>query len=152
MVALRNSGKPIRRVLRSEHGYIVPRDHASPQMLVAGSTLESAGYQKAVTSGGIERILSAVNEIAPGLASAEIVETWCGLRPGTPDELPILGPADVEGLVMATGHYRNGILLAPVTAKLIAEWITDGRTFMNCEEFSPLRFLRGNADRSATAS
>ena len=152
MVALRNSGKPIRRVLRSERGYIVPRDQASPQKLVVGSTLENTGYDKAVTSGGIEQILSAVNELVPGLASAEIVETWCGLRPGTPDQLPILGPADVEGLVMATGHYRNGILLAPVTAKLIAEWITDGRTFMNWEEFSPLRFLRGNADRSATAS
>jgi glycine oxidase len=152
MVALRNSGKPIRRVLRSERGYIVPRDQASPQKLVAGSTLENAGYEKAVTSGGIEKILSAANELAPGLASAEIVETWCGLRPGTPDELPILGPADVEGLVMATGHYRNGILLAPITAKLIAEWITDGRTSLNWEEFSPLRFLRGNPDRSATAS
>lgn len=79
------------------------------------------------------------------------METWSGLRPGTPDQLPILGPTDVEGLLMATGHYRNGILLAPITAKLIAEWITDGRTSLNCEEFSPLRFLRGNADRSASA-
>jgi glycine oxidase len=152
MVALRNSGKPIRHVLRSERGYIVPRDQASPQKLVAGSTLENAGYEKAVTSGGIEQILSAVNELAPSLACAEIVETWCGLRPGTPDQLPVLGPVDVEGLVIATGHYRNGILLAPVTAKLIAEWITDGRTSMNWGEFSPLRFLRQNTARSEAAS
>jgi glycine oxidase len=151
MVALHNFGKPIRRVLRSEHGYIVPRDQASPQKLIAGSTLENTGYEKAVTSGGIEQILSAVNELAPSLACAEIVETWSGLRPGTPDQLPILGPTDVEGLLMATGHYRNGILLAPITAKLITEWISDGRTSLNCEEFSPLRFLRGNADRSASA-
>ena len=151
MVALHNFGKPIRRVLRSERGYIVPRDQANPQKLVAGSTLENAGYEKAVTSGGIEQILSAVNELAPSLACAEIVETWSGLRPGTPDQLPILGPTDLEGLLMATGHYRNGILLAPITARLIAEWISDGRPSLSCEEFSPLRFLRGSADRSANA-
>jgi glycine oxidase len=152
MVALRNSGPLIRRVLRSEYGYIVPRDKATPQTLVAGSTLEHVGYEKAVTSGGLEQILTTVNEIAPGLACAEILETWCGLRPGTPDQLPILGPTDMEGLVIATGHYRNGILLAPITAKLIAEYISDGKTSMSLEEFSPLRFLRGNADQPAANS
>jgi glycine oxidase len=151
MVALRHGGKAIRRVLRSERGYIVPRDHANPQRLVAGSTLENAGYEKAVTSGGLEQILSAVNELAPSLADAEILETWSGLRPGTPDQLPILGPTDMEGLMIATGHYRNGILLAPITAKFIREWITEGRVSMDCEDFSPLRFTRGDADRSATA-
>jgi glycine oxidase len=151
MVALRHTGKPIRHVLRSERGYVVPRDHANPQNLVAGSTLENAGYEKRVTSGGLEQILQAVNELAPGLAGAEVIETWSGLRPGTPDQLPILGPTDVDGLVMATGHYRNGILLAPITAKLIAEWITERRTSMNWENFSPLRFKRANGDASATA-
>ena len=151
MVALRNAGIPLRRVLRSERGYIVPRDQDTPQNLVAGSTIENAGYQKAVTSGGLEEILGAVNELAPSLARAEIVETWSGLRPGTPDQLPILGPTDMKGLIIATGHYRNGILLAPITAKLITEWITDGRTSLNCGDFSPLRFLRDNADWSATA-
>jgi glycine oxidase len=151
MVALRHAGKLIRRVLRSERGYIVPRDHATPQKLVAGSTLENAGYVRAVTSGGLEQILGAVNELAPSLAGAEILETWSGLRPGTPDQLPILGPTDMEGLMIATGHYRNGFLLAPVTAKLIVEWITDRRASMDCEDFSPLRFLSGNVDRSATA-
>jgi len=151
MVALGHAGIPLRRVLRSERGYIVPRDHETPQNLVAGSTLENAGYEKAVTSGGLEEILGAVNELAPSLASAEILDTWSGLRPGTPDQLPVLGPTDVEGLMIATGHYRNGILLAPVTAKLITDWITEGRTTLNCEDFSPLRFLRGNADWSAKA-
>jgi glycine oxidase len=135
--------------LRSEHGYIVPRDQESPQKLVAGSTLEQVGYEKAVTSGGLEKILTTVNEIAPGLACAEIAETWCGLRPGTPDQLPILGPTDVEGLLIATGHYCNGILLAPITAKLIAECITDGKPSMSLEAFSPLRFFRENANQSA---
>ena len=151
MVALRHAGEPIRHVLRSERGYIVPRDTASPQRLVAGSTLEKAGYEKRVTSGGLEQILQSVNELAPGLAGAEVMETWSGLRPGTPDQLPILGPAGLEGLVVATGHYRNGILLAPVTAKLVTEWITEQRTSINWENFSPLRFMRESAGFSAKA-
>jgi glycine oxidase len=151
VVALRHAGIPLRHVVRSERGYIVPRDHDAPQNLVAGSTIENAGYEKAVTSGGLEEILGAVNELGPSLAGAEILDTWSGLRPGTPDQLPILGPTDLEGLLIATGHYRNGILLAPVTAKLITEWITEGRTTLNCEDFSPLRFMRGNADWSAKA-
>jgi glycine oxidase len=152
MAALVHAGKPIRRVLRSERGYIVPRDFGSPQMLVVGSTLEHVGYEKGVTSGGMEKIFSGVNELVPDLARAEITDTWSGLRPGTPDQLPILGPTDREGLLLATGHYRNGILLAPVTARLIAEWITERRTSLSWEEFSPLRFTRGNADRPAAAS
>jgi glycine oxidase len=151
MAALRHCGTPIRHVLRSERGYLVPRGLESPQTVVVGSTIENAGYEKRVTSGGVEKILSAANELAPELAKAEIIETWCGLRPGTPDQLPILGPVDVDGLVFATGHYRNGILLAPVTAKLIGEWIAERRTSIDWETFSPLRFPRANADRSATA-
>ena len=152
MAALVHAGKPIRRVLRSERGYIVPRDFDSPQMLVVGSTLEHVGYETGVTSGGMEKIFSGVNELVPELARAEITETWSGLRPGTPDQLPILGPTDMEGLLLATGHYRNGILLAPITAKLIAEWITERRTSLSWDEFSPMRFARGNADRPAAAS
>lgn len=152
MIALRHPGRRIQRVLRSERGYIVPRGQSIPQTLVVGSTLENTGYEKRVTSGGIERILAAANEIAPELANAEIMETWCGLRPGTPDRLPILGPTDVEGLAIATGHYRNGILLAPVTAKLIADWITERKTSFPWDEFSPLRFTRAQPDRSATAT
>jgi glycine oxidase len=152
MVALRHSGTPIRHVLRSERGYLVPRGVESPQTVVVGSTIENTGFEKRVTSGGIEKILSAANELVPELGKAEIIETWCGLRPGTPDQLPILGPGDIDGLVFATGHYRNGILLAPVTAKLIGEWIIERRTSLDWQDFSPLRFLRANADRSATAS
>jgi glycine oxidase len=151
MAALLHKGVPIRHVLRSERGYIVPRDRETPQKLVVGSTLENAGYEKAVTSGGLENIFSAVNEIAPSLADAEILETWSGLRPGTPDQLPVLGPTSIEGLVMATGHYRNGILLAPVTARLIAEWIMEQRVSIDWENFSPSRFGRRNAEHSATA-
>ncbi len=151
MVALRYAGKPIRHVLRSERCYVVPRGAQSPQTVVLGSTLENAGYEKLVTSGGLEKILSGANALIPELAKAEIIETWSGLRPGTPDQLPILGPVDIDGLVFATGHYRNGILLAPVTAKLIGEWIADGKTSPAWDVFSPMRFSRADVNRSATA-
>ena len=151
MVALRHIGEPIRHVLRSGHGYLVPRGVQSPQTVVAGSTVENAGYEKRVTSGGLEKLLTAANEMVPELSKAEIVETWCGLRPGTPDQLPILGPAEIDGLLFATGHYRNGILLAPITAKLISEWVTTGITTGDWEAFSPLRFQR-ETQRPASAA
>ncbi|MGB6199431.1 MAG: FAD-dependent oxidoreductase, partial [Candidatus Acidiferrales bacterium] len=146
MVALRSSAAPINRVLRSARGYIVPRDDARPQRLVAGSTLENAGYEKRVTPEGIAHVLEAAQEIVPGLDCAEIIETWCGLRPDTPDHLPILGPTDIDGLTIATGHFRNGILLAPITAKLIADWVTERRTSFDWDIFSPLRF--GEAEQT----
>jgi glycine oxidase len=152
MIALRHSGTPIRNVLRSERGYIVPRGRMSPQILILGSTIENAGYEKRVTSGGLEKILAAANALVPELCKAEVIETWSGLRPGTPDQLPILGPADIEGLVFATGHYRNGILLAPITAKLVGEWIMQKKISMDWEMFSPLRFLRSNLNCSASIS
>ena len=120
MLALRSQNLKLKHVVRSEKGYLVPRLDGR---IIAGSTLENAGFDKHVSPGGIKKILDAVLELVPGLASAEIIETWAGLRPGTPDHLPILGPTDIEGLLVATGHYRNGILLAPVTAKLLREWI-----------------------------
>lgn len=140
MVALRSSAPPIERVLRSSRGYVVPRDDARPQRLVAGSTMENAGYEKRVTPEGVARVLEAAQEIVPDLDCAEIVETWCGLRPDTPDHLPIIGPTDIDGLTIATGHFRNGILLAPITARLIADWITERRATFDWEIFSPLRF------------
>lgn len=137
MIALRPDGARLQRVLRSECGYLVPRRDGR---IVAGSTSEEAGYEKRVTPAGVHRILENALELFPALAGAEITETWSGLRPGTPDDLPILGPTDIEGLLIATGHYRNGILLAAVTAELIREWVTTGRTTFDARAFSPLRF------------
>jgi len=139
MLALRTKGQPLRHVLRSDRAYLVPRKDGR---IIAGSTLEDAGFEKCVTPAGVQSILSAVVEMAPELALAEILETWSGLRPGTPDELPILGPSNIEGLIVATGHYRNGILLAPVTAKLVREWIVEGKTSFDASAYSPLRFAR----------
>lgn len=141
MVALRGGVTP-GRVLRSERGYLVPRNDGR---VLAGSTIEDAGFDKRVTPAGLQQILAAAVELAPSLENAAVVETWSGLRPDTPDHLPILGPTDVEGLWIATGHFRNGVLLAPVTAQLLGEWLTEGKTSLDAQAFSPLRFLRAAA-------
>lgn len=146
LLALRPKDVKLQRVLRSENGYLVPRRDGR---IIAGSTLENAGFDKHVTPSGICRILQAVLELVPGLANAEIIETWAGLRPGTPDHLPVLGPTDIEGLLIATGHYRNGILLAPVTAELLRDWIVSGQASMETSMFSPLRFSAAASHTSA---
>lgn len=152
MLALRHGSFRLNCVLRSERGYLVPR---ADGRIIAGSTKEEAGFEKRVTAAGMRKVLDAAIELCPALAGAEIVETWSGLRPGTPDDLPILGPTDIDGLLIATGHYRNGILLTPVTAKLLCEWIVRGRTFLDGFDaalFSPLRFEGGRpSSRSETA-
>ena len=96
--------------------------------------------------------MNAALELAPALTSVEIIEMWAGLRPGTPDNLPILGPTDIEGLIVATGHYRNGILLAPVTAKLVAAWVTGERPALETDLFSPLRFAHRAVSPAATTA
>jgi glycine oxidase len=122
--------------LRSKSGYLVPR---SDGRIVAGSTIEEAGFEKRVTAAGIRSIIDTAMELCPELNDAELLETWSGLRPGSPDALPILGPI-AEGLIVATGHYRNGILLAPITAKLVREWILKEGTSFNAKPYSPTRF------------
>ena len=146
MIALQTSGVKLRRVLRSKGRYLVPRHDGR---IVAGSTLEDSGFEKNVSADGIQGIFESARELAPDLAKAEVVETWAGLRPGTPDGLPILGPTEVEGLLIATGHYRNGILLAPMTATLIREWITLEKTSFDAARFSPMRFRKETARTSA---
>jgi glycine oxidase len=137
MAAFRSAEVDLKYVLRGERGYIVPRGNG---LCVAGSTLENVGFEKRVTPAGVGSILTMAQELVPALAGAEIADTWSGLRPDSPDHLPLLGPTDLPGLVIATGHYRNGILLTPITAKLIAEWITEKRASFAWDDFSPLRF------------
>lgn len=139
MLCLRSSDVRLRRVVRSHRTYLVPRPDGR---IVAGSTLEDAGFKKQVTPAGIKHILEGALELCPALGNAEVLETWSGLRPGTSDDLPIIGPAEIEGLLIATGHYRNGILLAPVTARLIRNFLTRSHTDFDSQAFSPLRFAR----------
>lgn len=149
IIAFRPKGLRLNRVLRCERGYLVPRRDGR---VVAGSTTEDAGFEKRVTREGLRSIVSAAVELVPELADAEIVETWSGLRPGTPDNLPILGLTGIEGLLAATGHFRNGILLAPVTAKLIKDWIVRGQVSSDVARFSPLRFSGTNTKTNAAKS
>jgi glycine oxidase len=137
LVALRSENVKLKKVLRSSRGYLVPRRDGR---IIAGSTLENVGFAKQVTPEGIRKILEGAKELAPALADAEIVEQWAGLRPDSPDHLPIIGPTEMKGLLIATGHYRNGILLAPVTAKIVRDWIVKGKASFAAENFSPLRF------------
>jgi glycine oxidase len=139
MLSLQSDGVKLQRVMRSHRAYLVPR---SDGRMVAGSTLEEAGFKKQVTAAGISHVLEGALELCPALAEAEVLETWSGLRPGTPDDLPIIGPTEMEGLLIATGHYRNGILLAPLTARLIRNLLTQQKTDFDSRAFSPLRFAR----------
>lgn len=137
MIALRADGLAIERVLWSDKIYLVPRDDGR---ILAGATVEYVGFDKQVTAGGLDKILQPAIELAPELERARIEESWAGLRPDSPDHLPILGPTDLDGLLIATGHFRSGILLAPVTARLVRQWIVDGQVSGDWERFSPLRF------------
>lgn len=148
MVALRADDLKMERVLWSEKIYLVPRNDGR---ILAGATLEYAGFDKRTTAGGIEKILSAAIDLAPGLANARIEETWAGLRPDSPDHLPILGPTDIDGLLIATGHFRSGIVLAPITARLVREWINEQRVSVDWDRFSPLRFQSAATDAARHA-
>jgi len=146
MISLRADELKIERVLWSEKVYLVPRNDGR---ILAGATVEYVGFDKHVTAGAMEKILSAAIELAPGLANARIEETWAGLRPDSTDHLPILGPSDLDGLLMATGHFRSGVLLAPITARLIREWIAEQRVSVDCERLSPMRFATARRETSA---
>jgi glycine oxidase len=100
----------------------VPR---APGAIVIGATVEERGYDTTVTVGAVLDLLRAAWELLPGLAEAELVETMAGLRPGTPDNVPLIGWLDPAGPLVATGHHRHGVLLAPLTADLIAHLLLD---------------------------
>jgi glycine oxidase len=146
MVSLRAERLKIERVLWSDKIYLVPRNDGR---ILAGATVEYVGFDKKVTAGGLRKILDATIELAPDLAHAQVEETWAGLRPDSPDHLPILGPTEIDGLLIATGHFRSGILLTPVTAHLIREWITEQNVSMDWERFSPLRFVEARKETTA---
>jgi glycine oxidase len=138
MICLESKPQLTRHVLYSPRGYLVPRQDGR---LLAGSTSENAGFAKRVTAGGISSILRNALEISPAIATLPVVDTWAGLRPRPADGLPVLGPCgEIDGVVYATGHYRNGILLAPLTAELITEAIVAGVTSPLLAPFSPDRF------------
>jgi len=145
IVSLRHENVNIDRVLWSENIYLVPRNDGR---IVAGATVEHVGFDKTLTAGGLQKVFAGAIELVPALAEARVEEMWAGLRPDSPDHLPILGPTDVDGLLIATGHFRSGFLLTPITARLMREWITEQRVSVDWERFSPLRFQSANAFRT----
>jgi glycine oxidase len=140
MLALAHVPPLLTHAIHGEDVYLVPR--ASGELLV-GATVERVGFHRAVTAEGIAGLLTSAINLVPGLAGLPITRTWYGFRPWAPDGLPIIGPwPGVPGLWVATAHYRNGILLAPITARLVSESIMRGQPSPELEDFLPDRFLR----------
>jgi glycine oxidase len=119
--------------------YLVPRSHGE---LVVGATVEEVGFDTTVTAGAVHDLLRAAIDLVPEVGELELVEATARLRPGTPDNAPLLGPTGLDGLVLATGHHRNGVLLAPVTAEVIASVVTTGTVPPVAAGFDPGRFQR----------
>ena len=127
----------LRHVLRTPDVYLVPR---SSGKILVGATVEDVGYDKTVIPEAIQDLHRAAAVFMPELASAPVVSSWAGLRPGTPDDLPILGKTERAGVFIATGHFRNGILLAPITAKIMADLIGGRSPELDISAFAAGRF------------
>lgn len=129
--------RTVRAVVRGSQVYLVPRESGE---LVIGATSEEMGWDTTVTAGGVYELLRDAHELVPGLTELPLTETRAGLRPGSPDNAPLLGPTGLEGLLLATGHYRNGVLLTPVTGDALAHALTTGELPEEARPFTPKRF------------
>jgi glycine oxidase len=140
MLALAHVPPVLRHVVHAGDVYLVPRPSGE---LLVGATVERVGFKREVTAQGIGTLLASAIALVPALGDLAITRTWFGFRPWAPDDLPVLGPwPGVEGLFVATAHFRNGILLAPITARLLRGWITSGTPAPEAAAFLPDRFLR----------
>jgi glycine oxidase len=115
--------RTVRALVRNRYVYLVPYDKDG---LIVGATVEDRGFDSTVTAGAVHDLLRDAIEVVPGVTELELVETLARWRPGTPDNAPLLGLCELPGLVLATGHYRNGVLLAPVTGDAIADLLDTG--------------------------
>jgi glycine oxidase len=131
--------RTVRGIVQGSPVYLVPRQDGE---LVLGATQEEMGADTTVTAGGVWQLLRDARAIVPGITELEFAEAAAGLRPGTPDNAPVLGPSRLPGLVLATGHFRSGVLLAPVTADLIADQLVKGTMDDAAAPFSAERFAR----------
>jgi len=137
----RNEEPVVRHILASERVYLVPRPDGR---LIAGATVEEMGFDTAVTVGGVHELLREAYRLLPDVAEMELLGAAAGLRPGTPDNLPLVGPGAIEGLVLATGHFRNGILLAPITADAVAATLAGTEPPAAIAKADPSRFAAAN--------
>ena len=132
------NGPPLRRVVWSERCYLVPWENGT---LLVGATVEEAGFDEGTTAAGVRDLIEAACELAPHAWTASVLAARAGLRPGTPDEVPIIGPSRaLPNVVYATGHYRNGVLLSPLTAHLVADAVLENRLDPMLELTTPQRF------------
>jgi glycine oxidase len=131
--------RTVRAVVRGSHVYLVPRENGE---LVIGATSEELGWDTTVTAGGVYELLRDAHELIPGITELPLTETRAGLRPGSPDNAPLLGPTRLPGLLLATGHYRNGVLLTPVTGDALAHALATGELPAEARPFTPARFDR----------
>jgi len=129
--------RTVRAVVRGSHVYLVPRENGE---LVVGATSEELGWDTTVTAGGVYELLRDAHELVPGITELPLTETRAGLRPCSPDNAPLLGPSALDGLLLATGHHRNGVLLTPVTGDVMAHVLTTGELPAEARPFTPLRF------------
>ncbi|MFK0233390.1 glycine oxidase ThiO [Streptomyces vinaceus] len=129
--------RTVRAVVRGSHVYLVPRENGE---LVIGATSEELGWDTTVTAGGVYELLRDAHELVPGITELPLTETRAGLRPGSPDNAPLLGPTELPGLHVATGHYRNGVLLTPLTGDVMAQLLTTGTMPEIARPFTPRRF------------
>ncbi|MGA5580533.1 glycine oxidase ThiO [Streptomyces thermoviolaceus] len=129
--------RTVRAVVRGSQVYLVPRLSGE---LVIGATTEELGWDTTVTAGGVYELLRDAHELVPGITELPLTETRAGLRPGSPDNAPLLGPTELPGLLLATGHYRNGVLLTPVTGDALAHALTTGELPDVARPFTPRRF------------
>jgi glycine oxidase len=143
IVDLRPAGAMLPCVVESEDAYLVPREDGS---LLVGSTEERVGFRKEITAGAVRDLIAAACRLVPALELARFAGAWAGLRPGSADGLPVLGESAVPGLFFATGHFRNGILLAPVTGRLMSAAV-EGSPPPELKFFSPNRFSPGGESR-----
>lgn len=134
--------RTVRAVVRGSHVYLVPRVNGE---LVVGATSEELGWDTTVTAGGVYELLRDAHELVPGITELPLTETRAGLRPGSPDNAPLLGPTALPDLLLATGHYRNGVLLTPATGDALAHALVTGELPADARPFSPLRFAPGTA-------
>ncbi|MBD2318426.1 glycine oxidase ThiO [Phormidium tenue] len=123
MLSVFDGDRKLQRVIYAPSCYIVPRQDGT---IVIGATVEDNGFSHGNTASGIAQLLNRAIAVYPAIADMQITETWWGFRPHAPNEVPLLGKSDYENLILATGHYRNGILFAPITAKLITDFMVDG--------------------------
>ncbi|MFG3201834.1 glycine oxidase ThiO [Streptomyces sp. NPDC048192] len=129
--------RTVRAVVRGSQVYLLPRENGE---LVVGATSEELGWDTTVTAGGVYELLRDAHELVPGITELPLTETRAGLRPGSPDNAPLLGPSGLDGLLLATGHYRNGVLLTPVTGDVMARLLADGELPDEARPFTPRRF------------